>query len=123
MLYVPQVGIINPSEMGTDKIARSRRLGRGRRTRHAHRPHHRRRRRQRPEKLGDRAYPDLWLLILGAMFILVTLFMPKGIVGLLPQLGALKRRFFPPKPDGPEAVQTVVKTTPAIEQKPSVKPE
>ena len=52
VLYVPQVGIINPSEMATGQIARSRRLGRRRRTRHAHRADHRRVRRQRHEKLG-----------------------------------------------------------------------
>ena len=29
------------------------------------------------------AVPDMWLFFLGALFILVTLFFPKGIVGLL----------------------------------------
>ena len=42
-----------------------------------------------------RAYPDMWLLILGALFILVTVFMPKGIVGLPEQLRALRARFRP----------------------------
>jgi len=123
VLYVPQVGIINPSEM---EPARSLEAvvwvavgGRG-------------------TLIGPiigavavnalkswatEAYPDLWLLFLGAMFIFVTLFMPKGLVGLLPQLVALKRRSFPAKPNGAEAVSAEVKTTPAIEQKPLVKPE
>ncbi len=82
MLYVPQVGIINPSEMGPDKSleavvwvavgGRGTLIG---------------------PVLGavgvnalkswtTRAYPDMWLLFLGALFVLVTVFMPKGIVGV-----------------------------------------
>jgi urea transport system permease protein len=93
MLYVPQVGIINPSEMAPDKsleavvwVAVG---GRG-------------------TLIGPilgavgvnalkswttRAFPDMWLLILGTLFVLVTLFMPKGIVGLPGQLKGLRRRF------------------------------
>ncbi len=92
MLYVPQVGIINPSEMSPEKsleavvwVAMG---GRG-------------------TLLGPvlgaisvnalkswttRAFPDLWLLLLGTLFTLVTLFMPKGLVGLPGQLRALRRR-------------------------------
>jgi len=86
VLYVPQVGIINPSEMSTDKSleavvwvavgGRGTLIG--------------------PiigafavnamKSWATRAYPDLWLLFLGTMFILVTVFMPKGIVGLPAQL-------------------------------------
>jgi ABC-type branched-subunit amino acid transport system permease subunit len=40
-----------------------------------------------------RAYPDMWLLILGTLFILVTVFMPKGIVGVPEQLRSLRDRF------------------------------
>ena len=29
------------------------------------------------------AFPEFWLYFLGALFILVTLFLPQGIVGLL----------------------------------------
>lgn len=81
-LYVPQVGIINPSEMTTDKSleavvwvavgGRGTLVG--------------------PivgaisvnalKSWATRAYPDLWLLILGGMFIIVVLFLPKGIVGI-----------------------------------------
>jgi urea transport system permease protein len=32
------------------------------------------------------AFPDLWLYALGLMFILVTLFMPQGILGLAGKL-------------------------------------
>ena len=32
------------------------------------------------------AFPDLWLFALGGLFIIVTLFLPKGIVGLMEQL-------------------------------------
>jgi urea transport system permease protein len=95
ILYVPQVGIINPSEMGTEKsleavvwVAVG---GRG-------------------TLIGPvigaifinalkswttRAYPDMWLLILGTLFILVTVFMPKGIVGVPGQLRALYARMRP----------------------------
>ncbi|MBU6402363.1 MAG: urea ABC transporter permease subunit UrtC [Verrucomicrobia bacterium] len=91
-LYVPQVGIINPSEMGTDKsleavvwVAVG---GRGTLV---------------GPVLGavivnalkswaTRAYPDLWLLFLGGLFILVTVFLPKGIIGLPGQLRQLRNR-------------------------------
>lgn len=93
MLYVPQVGIINPSEMSPEKSleavvwvavgGRGTLLG---------------------PVLGaigvnalkswtTRAFPDLWLLFLGTLFVLVTLFMPKGLVGLPGQLQALRRRY------------------------------
>jgi len=92
MLYVPQVGIINPSEMAPDKSleavvwvavgGRGTLIG---------------------PVLGaisvnalkswtTRAFPDMWLLILGTVFVLVTLFMPKGLVGLPGQMLALRRR-------------------------------
>src|ERR1700756_4802554 len=91
-LYVPQVGIINPSEMAPEKSleavvwvavgGRGTLLG---------------------PVLGaisvnalkswtTRAFPDLWLLLLGTLFTLVTLFMPKGLVGLPAQLFALFKR-------------------------------
>jgi urea transport system permease protein len=102
VLYVPQVGIINPSEMAPDKsleavvwVAVG---GRG-------------------TLLGPilgaiginalkswitRALPDMWLLVLGALFIVVTVFMPKGLVGLPAQLRALRRkRLQPEKPPTP----------------------
>ena len=88
-LYVPQVGIINPSEMAPDKSleavvwvavgGRGTLIG--------------------PvvgaiavnalKSWATRAFPDLWLIILGAMFVIVVLFLPKGIVGLPAQLFAL----------------------------------
>jgi urea transport system permease protein len=91
-LYVPQVGIVNPSEMATDKSleavvwvavgGRGTLLG--------------------PilgavgvnwlKSVATRAYPDMWLLILGSLFILVTLFLPKGIVGIPGQLRQLWQR-------------------------------
>jgi urea transport system permease protein len=93
VLYVPQVGIINPSEMAPEKSleavvwvavgGRGTLIG--------------------PiigafgvnalKSWATRAYPDLWLIFLGTMFVLVTLFMPKGIVGLPEQLRGLKKRF------------------------------
>jgi urea transport system permease protein len=93
MLFVPQVGIINPSEMSPDKSleavvwvavgGRGTLLG--------------------PilgafgvnafKSWATRAYPDLWQIFLGALFVLVTLFMPKGLVGLPEQLRGMKKRF------------------------------
>ncbi len=92
VLYVPQVGIINPSEMAPEKSleavvwvavgGRGTLVG--------------------PvigaiainalKSWATRAYPDLWLLILGGLFIIVTVFMPRGIVGLPAQINALRRR-------------------------------
>ena len=81
-LYVPQVGIINPSEMSPgnsiEMVIWAAVGGRG-------------------SLLGPiigafsvnglkswftAAFPDLWLYALGAIFIFVTLFMPQGILGL-----------------------------------------
>ncbi len=91
-LFVPQAGIINPSEMTTEKsleavvwVALG---GRGTLT--------------GPvvgaigvnalKSWASRAYPDYWLLILGATFVLIVMFMPKGIVGLPAQIhGAITR--------------------------------
>jgi urea transport system permease protein len=93
VLYVPQVGIINPSEMSTDKSleavvwvavgGRGTLIG--------------------PiigafavnamKSWATRSYPDMWLLFLGTMFILVTVFMPKGIVGLPAQLQGVYKKF------------------------------
>ena len=85
-LYVPQVGIINPSEMSTAnsiEIAIWAAVG-GRGT-----------------LIGPIvgafavngakswltvAFPEFWLYVLGAMFIVVTLYMPQGLVGLARRL-------------------------------------
>ena len=85
-LYVPQVGIINPSEMTTEKSLEAVvwvALG-GRGTLVG------------PvigaisvnalKSWATRAYPDLWVLILGGSFVLVVMLMPKGIVGIPAQL-------------------------------------
>ena len=82
-LYVPQVGIINPSEMSpanSIEIAIWTAVG-GRGT-----------------LIGPVvgafivngakswftvAFPEFWLFFLGLMFILVTLFLPRGVIGLL----------------------------------------
>jgi urea transport system permease protein len=93
-LYVPQVGIINPSEMAPDKSleavvwcavgGRASLVG--------------------PilgavsvnalKSYATRAFPEQWLYILGGLFIVVVVFMPKGLVGLPEQLTRLKSRFF-----------------------------
>ena len=79
-LYVPQVGIINPSEMspansieiaiwtavggrgtlvGADRSARSSSTA--------------------PRAGSPQAFPEFWLFFLGLLFILVTLFLPRGV--------------------------------------------
>ncbi|HEY6675507.1 MAG TPA: urea ABC transporter permease subunit UrtC [Terrimicrobium sp.] len=92
-LYTPQVGIINPSEMSPEKSleavvwvavgGRGTLIG--------------------PiigsvgvnalKSWATRAYPDLWLIILGGLFVLIVLFMPKGIVGIPGQIQELRKRF------------------------------
>jgi urea transport system permease protein len=97
-LYVPQVGIINPSEMTTEKSLEAVvwvALG-GRGTLVG------------PvvgaisvnalKSWATRAYPDLWVLILGASFVLVVMFMPKGIVGIPSQIQEMIARIRRKKP-------------------------
>jgi urea transport system permease protein len=91
--YVPQVGIINPSEMEPSKsldvviwVA----IG-GRGTLYG------------PvigailvnllKSYTTRYYPDYWLIISGTIFIFVVLFMPNGVVGLPKQLSGLWSKF------------------------------
>jgi urea transport system permease protein len=91
-LYVPQVGIINPGEMQTTKSleavvwcavgGRGTLLG------------------PIVGAIGVNAlkswattnYPDLWLIILGGLFILIVLFLPKGIVGIPGMIMATLRK-------------------------------
>jgi urea transport system permease protein len=91
-LYVPQVGIINPSEMATDKsleaIVWVAVGGRGTLV--------------GPivgaifvnalKSYATEAYPDYWPIILGGMFLLVVLFLPRGLVGLAEHCVALFKR-------------------------------
>jgi urea ABC transporter permease protein UrtC len=112
-LYVPQVGIINPSEMSTTKSLEAVvwvAIG-GRGTLVG------------PiigavgvnalKSWASRAYPDGWLIGMGVIFILVVLFLPKGIVGIPAQLAAMRKRNDDP-PDAP---------IPPEPQKPVVLPE
>jgi len=100
-LYVPQVGIINPSEMAPDKSleavvwvavgGRGTLVG--------------------PvvgaifvnalKSWATRAYPDLWTIILGTLFILVVLFLPGGLVSLPARLQAAWRRRRSTPPEAP----------------------
>ncbi|HEY3912981.1 MAG TPA: urea ABC transporter permease subunit UrtC [Verrucomicrobiae bacterium] len=111
ILYVPQVGIINPSEMAPDKSleavvwvavgGRGTLIG---------------------PVLGaiainalkswtTRAFPDMWLLFLGALFIVVTVFMPKGIVGVPEQLRGALSRWKRAKSPAPQPVEAKPEVT------------
>ncbi len=85
-LYVPQTGIINPSEMATinsiEMVVWVAAGGRGTLA---------------GALIGAGginalknyftvAYPEFWLLILGSLFIAVTLFLPRGVIGLFSRL-------------------------------------
>jgi urea transport system permease protein len=91
-LYVPQVGIINPSEfqpVNSIEVVIWVAVG-GRGTLYG-------------AVVGallvnlaqtyfTSAFPELWLYALGAMFVLVTLFLPKGVMGLAAQLRRRQQR-------------------------------
>ncbi len=97
-LYVPQVGIINPSEMSpanSIEIAIWVAVG-GRGTLVG-------------AAVGaalvnlakswfTKAMPELWLFFLGFLFIAVTLFLPEGVVGLLRRWKLLRPRGTVPAP-------------------------
>jgi urea transport system permease protein len=97
-LYVPQVGIINPGEMSPansiEMVIWVATGGRG-------------------TLIGPiigagvvnflktiftSAFPDFWLYLLGLIFVLVTLFLPQGIVGLARKLYAARKRPAQPAP-------------------------
>jgi urea transport system permease protein len=115
-LFVPQVGIINPSEMAPEKSLEAVvwcAVG-GRHTLVG------------PilgaisvnalKSYATRAFAEQWLYLLGGMFILVVLFMPKGIAGIPEQLGALRRRFFPGRRDTNAALEPAVTLNPALKE-------
>ncbi|MDX2186161.1 MAG: urea ABC transporter permease subunit UrtC [Opitutaceae bacterium] len=111
-LYVPQVGIINPSEMTPDKSleavvwvavgGRATLVG--------------------PiigavginalKSWATREFPDLWLIILGLLFIIVVLLLPGGVVSLPARIkAALNRRKASAQSETPEkAVETKAKS-------------
>ena len=106
-LYVPQVGIINPNEMAPDKSleavvwvavgGRGTLVG--------------------PvvgaifvnalKSWATRAYPDLWSIILGTLFVVVVLFLPGGLVSLPGRLLTRWRRSSAP-PEIPAPAEPTV---------------
>jgi urea transport system permease protein len=114
-LYVPQVGIINPSEMAPEKSLEAVvwcAVG-GRHTLVG------------PilgavsvnalKSYATRAFAEQWLYVLGGLFILAVLFMPKGIAGLPDQLRAVYRRFFRKPVDPAEALGSATTLKPSKE--------
>jgi urea transport system permease protein len=105
-LYVPQVGIINPSELApanSIEIAIWVALG-GRGTLVG-------------AALGALivngvksyltvAYPEFWLFFLGALFVLVTLFLPNGVLGLLQRRARPSRKVASPAGETPQPMAT-----------------
>jgi urea transport system permease protein len=91
-LYVPQVGIINPSEMTPDKsleaVVWCAVGGRGTLV--------------GPilgaisinalKSYATRAFPDLWLIILGGLFVSMVLFLPGGLVSIPARATALWKK-------------------------------
>ncbi len=119
-LYVPQVGIINPSEMSPDKSleavvwcavgGRGSLIGPiiGAITVNA------------LKSYATRAFAEQWLYILGGLFIIVVLFMPNGIVGLPGQISNLRKRLQKRRAATSEAgvVCSVAVETPALQSAP-----
>ena len=63
------------------QLDRDRDLGRGRRARHAVGADPRRGLVNGAKSFFTQAFPEYWLFVLGLLFILVTLFLPQGVVG------------------------------------------
>jgi urea transport system permease protein len=111
-LYVPQVGIITPAKMGVlpsiEMIIWVAVGGRGTLV---------------GAVLGaigvnwlqsflTSNYPDLWLLVLGSLFVGVVLFFPDGVVG---GVRRLLRRLAPTRPSRPEAPAVADEAAPRVE--------
>ena len=119
-LYVPQVGIINPGEFApanSIEIVIWTAIG-GRGTLYG------------PiigallvnyaKSWFTAAYPELWLFALGALFIAVTLFLPKGIVGTIGDWRTLRRarNAAADTPPPPTADGTAATASPALGRPP-----
>jgi urea transport system permease protein len=109
-LFVPQAGIINPEEMKPEKSleavvwvavgGRGTLIG--------------------PivgaigvnalKSWATRAFPDYWLIILGALFIVVVLFLPGGVISLPGKIRAYLKKSRPAA--DPEAIPVAVETKP-----------
>ena len=87
-LYVPQIGIINPASFAPinsiEVVIWVAVGGRGTLSRG------RRRSPNYAKTYFTGAFPEVWLYALGALFVLVTVFLPRGIVGLVPARGKEK---------------------------------
>jgi urea transport system permease protein len=59
---------------------------------------------------ATRAFPDLWLIILGSLFIFMVLFLPGGLVSLPAKLKAMWQKLRPPAPTGPTVENSQLST-------------
>lgn len=114
-LFVPQVGIINPSEMGPDKsleaVVWCAVGGRGSLV--------------GPilgaigvnslKSYATHAFAEQWPYFLGALFIFVTLFMPAGIAGLPAQFRALRQKMRKGEPTAPPDPNQTAQTSRSAE--------
>ena len=97
-LYVPQMGIINPSQFSPGNSIENRDLGLSRRPRNSI-----------GEVVGAALVnltktwptgtpPETWLFVLGALFVLTALVFPRGIVGLIRSTRSVRPRATPSVP-------------------------
>jgi len=59
------------------------------------------------------AFPEVWLYALGALFVLVTIFLPRGIIGLIPARRPAKRQ---PRGGGEYQADAAATNAPPIER-------
>jgi urea transport system permease protein len=62
---------------------------------------------------ATRAFPDLWLIILGGLFVFMVLFLPGGIVSIPSRVAALWKKFRTLAPENPTPTAPTPEREPA----------